>query len=170
MKSRRARSVRLRTGFCEAHHEAIEWRLLVDEGEFAVHSSRQMRRRITGIALTALLAMTQASPLMAAVCGTKAMDCCDGVMCPIPKKPANASYESMQHCAPGAADETGATCTASPCAPKTTPAIHASMYLLPVATRLARERIVENASQSFEPIPSVTSAVPDPPPPKISIS
>jgi hypothetical protein len=170
MKSRRARSVRLRTGFCEAHHEAIEWRLLVDEGEFAVHSSRQMRRRITGIALTALLAMTQASPLMAAVCGTKAMDCCDGVMCPIPKKPANGSHESMQHCAPGAMDESATTCKASPCAPKSSPAIHASMYLLPAAAELTRERIVESAAQSFELISSAMSAVPDPPPPKIIFS
>jgi len=164
--SRRARSVHLRMEFCETHDEAIEWRLLVDEAEFAVHSSRQMTRRILGMALTALLAMTQAAPLMAAMYGTKSMDCCDGMMCPIPKKHANASNESMRHCAPGAEDDSAATCKAAPCAPKSAPAIHAGTYLLPVDAQLSRERMIENACQSFEPVQSATSAVPDPPPPK----
>jgi hypothetical protein len=142
----------------------------VDEYEFAVHSSKRMTRRIVGITLTVLLAMTQTAPLLAAACSTKAMDCCDGVMCPIPKKHASASDNSMQHCAPGAMDESATTCKASPCAPKFSPAVHASMYVLPAAAGLTRKRIVASASQSFELISSAMSAVPDPPPPKIIFS
>jgi hypothetical protein len=150
----------------------IEWRLLLDEAEFAVYSIKQMTRRITGIALTVLLGITQASPLMASVCGTKAMDCCDGVMCPIPKKHMETSTygESMQHCAPGAEYERAATCKAAPCAPKSSPAIHASTYLLSVAMQISRDQIIESACQSFEPGASAISAVPDPPPPKIIFS